>query len=441
MKIVIVGAASLGFGRGAIAGFLAEKNLNTCDLEIALLDVDSEALDVMQQMACLIRDFYGSKAVITATTDRKEALIGADYVINAVAKKRMALWQEDFFVPMAFGFKHGMGENGGPGGTFHALRSIHLILPIAKDMEALCPNAYLLNYSNPESRVCFAIHRFTKIKTVGLCHGAFVTLEKIAEILGRPAEEIEITIGGINHFHWALKIEDLADGSDLYPMLHYKLASSDFGLEPFIRRMYDIFGLFPMPCANHVGEFVSFGAEMIGPHWLHTCGKDRSEFLMGDKSGQRWTYYDATLEDFKDVIHGRRELTEEFTAAPSTDVAVSIIRDIELNYAERLMSVNVPNDGHIVENLPEDCIVEVPACVDGDGLHPIHVGALPDGIASMCTLQIGVQDLLLQAYEQRSKKLLLQALLLDPVIDDINRAEKMMEELLRVEAPFLPEFK
>jgi len=426
-KVVLVGAGSVSFGRGAIADLLASDELDKLGLEVVLVDVDEGALDRMYRFAEKVREYYGRGAKVWATTERREALPGADYIITAVAKDRYKLWEQEFLVPLAYGFRHIFGENGGPGAAFHTLRSLHLIVPIARDIEELCPDALLINYSNPESRVCLGVSKLTRVKVVGLCHGAFTTLREVARILGRREEDVEMTIGGLNHFHWVTDIRDSGTGEDLYPLFRRRMEESDWGFDRLTLLLYNTFGLFPFPAQSHTGEYVGFGYDVTGPYW----------FAWSHRAPKGW---EEIRERIRRVVEDE-ESPAEGMARPTGELAVPIICDIELDRGRRELSVNVPNEGPAVENLPEDAIVEVPAVVDGRGIHPVKVGALPEAIAAMCRLQISIQKLLVEAYRERSKELLLQALALEPTVDSVERAREFMEEMLAREKDYLPEFR
>ena len=430
VKIVVVGAGSASFGRGTIADLMASEELRELDTTIVLVDTDAEKLRVMYEFAKRMKDYYGVETGLEATTDRLEALPGTSYVITAVARRRMELWEQDFRVPLAFGFRHINGENGGPGAAFHALRSFHLMIPICQDMERLCPDALLLNFTNPESRVCLAVEKLTKIRAVGLCHGAFGTLATVARVLEKPQDEIDMTIAGINHFHWVLEMCDRETGDDLYPLFRERMAGPERYIDDLSQRMFELFGLLPFPAASHIGEYVSYAYELFWPH-----GRDGRKIASEvAEPAPSWA------DRIRRVADGGGEMTEEL-ARPSAELAVPIILDIELDRKRRELSVNIPNDGFAISNLPEDGLVEIPAMVDAEGVHPVEVGPLPEAIAAMCRTQIAIQNLLVEAYKERSKYYLLQALLVDPLVDSIERAEKMMARLLEIEADFLPEFR
>lgn len=436
LKIVVIGVGSSSFGRGILADLFASEELRRFRLSIHLVDIAGEALHRMTRLAHRLKEYYGSTATIAATTDRREALPGADYVVAAVARDRWEMWEKDFYIPLTFGFRHVYGENGGPGAAFHTLRSLHLMIPICRDMEELCPDALLLNFTNPESRVCLAVNKLTRIKTVGLCHGPLETWESVSRILQRPLKEIEITVGGINHFHWVLGVTDHA-GNDLLPELHRRMAQDDPDLDPFIRALYDLYGLFPFTSPSHIAEYIPFAYPMTGT-FLHRWGVGRITRVPGEPGYQGRSIERARAID--EVAEGRAPLTAEM-AAPTAELAVPIICGIELDKNQRELSANIPNTGLYIENLPEDAIVEVPIMVDRAGVQGVKVGRLPEAIAALCHRQIAIQNLLVQAYQERSRQLLLQALTLEPVVDDLKRAKEMMELMLRVQSEHLPEMK
>lgn len=424
VKVVIIGAGSGSFGRGILADLFSSQELKETDLTVGLVDINPQALDRMFRFAQLLKDYYGSRAKIEASTDRKEVLPSADYVITAVAQRRYEFWDMDFYIPLAYGFKHIFGECGGPGAAFHTLRSLHLIIPICKDMEKLCPSALLLNFTNPENRVTLGVYKLTRIKAVGLCHGPFMSLDAIADVLGRGREEIDITIAGLNHFHWVLSIRD-AQGEDLYPLFRQKIEENPSLLPPLALKMFQLYDLLPFPADSHIGEYVSYAYEICGP------------IYPGAREGLMRGGWEIN-ERIRRIVDGEEPLTVEM-AIPSGELAIPIICAIEWDKKERVLGVNIPNEGAIT-NLPPDAIVEIPARVDKQGVHPEKVGALPEPIAEMCRRQITIQNLLILAYKERSKKLLLQALSLEPVVDDLVKAKEMMEVMLNLQREALPEF-
>jgi alpha-galactosidase len=457
LKIVLIGAGSAGFGQGTIADILSTPELRELGVRIVLVDIDQAALTRMHRLAEKLKEFYKVECGIESTLDRRKALPGADYVITSVATRRWDYWQKDFYIPNAYGFRQIYGEGAGPGAAFHTLRSLNLMIPIARDMEELCPEALLINFSNPESRVCLGVSRLTRIKVVGLCHGPIHTLARISEALGRPAEQIELTVGGINHFHWALEIRERGSGRDLYPELAKVMDGYEWDINGFTPLLYHLFGKVTYPAPSHPGEYLQFAHELAGPkmlEWgigrvsqrLSSAGTDLDYVLEGRREMPSYELWSMDLvkriDDFlagkvpitaKDVVF-KTDLTH-----PSQELAIPIICDIELDRDRRELAGNVVNRGFAVANLPEDAVVEVPLQVNAKGVHPVKVGPLPEALAGVCNLQISIMKLLVDAYHQKSKVLLLQALMIDPLVDSYSRARAMMETMLKVEADALPE--
>jgi len=425
VKIVLIGAGSASFGRGTIADIMACEDLKGHDCTIVLVDIDEGALDKMASLAELIRDYYQSPVKIEKTTDRTEALPGADYVIISVTQKRYELWEQDFRVPLAYGFRHVLGENGGPGALFHAIRNYEIVLPICHDIEKLCPDALVLNFTNPESRILMAMTHLTKINAVGLCHGVMGARGRAAQLLGKDLSELNIVTGGLNHFFWVLKVEDANTGEDLYPLLRQRIQES---CTPLVQKMVEVFDCFTYPSDDHIGEYLSFAHEFTGLLWHY--GRECRKVARSESSAGDWR---------DDYLSGKREV-DDGLVRPGGEIAVDIIADILEDKNKWEPAVNVLNTGKYVENLPTDGVVEVPAIVNASGVHPEQVGSLPEALAAFCRTQISIQLLLIEAYRKRSKKLLLQALLLDPVVDSVKRAEEMLDYMLELQKDYLPEF-
>lgn len=430
LKIVAIGAGS-DFGRGTLADVLGSPEFNDLDCTLVLVDTNEEALDRMRRLGNLVKDHFGSRVKLASTMDRCEALPGADYVITSVAILRYPLWEQDFRIPLAFGFRHCLGENGGPGAAFHALRNYELMVPVVRDMEDLCPDALLLNYTNPESRIIMAVSKLSRIRSVGLCHGVMGCRDGVARILDRRLDELDIVAGGLNHFFWVTKIADKATGEDLYPALRKRVLDDPScpAAPPLVRKMLEIFGCYTYPSDDHIGEYVSFATEFTGLVWHYGTEARAVSREPQQPAGWRWEEY----------VAGAKPIDER-AAARSGELAVPIILDIELDRHEWRPAVNVPNTGGFVANLADDAVVEVPAMVDAGGVHPMGMGALPEALAAFCARQVSIQKLVVEAYAKRSRNLLLQALLLDPVVDNIGQASRMLDYFLAVQREYLPEF-
>lgn len=425
VKIVLIGAGSASFGRGSIADIMAHEDLRHLDCTMTLVDIDENALNKMFRLAEMIRDHYKSPVRIEKTVDRAEALPGADYVIISVTQKRYELWEQDFRVPLAYGFRNVLGENGGPGALFHALRNYEIVLPICYDIEKLCPDALVLNFTNPESRILMAMTHLTKVKAVGLCHGVLEARRRAANLLERNLEDLNIVTGGLNHFFWLLKVEDRRTGENLLPLLREKVKGS---CPPMVQKMAEIFGYFMYPSDDHIGEYLSFAHEFAGTLWHY------------GRESHKVSRLESPSVDWRDeYLSGRRPVDNNLVRLGG-EIAVDIITDILGDKNKWEPSVNVLNTGLYVENIPASAVVEVPAIVNATGIHPEKVGALPEALAAFCRTQVSIQLLIIEACRQRSKNLLLQALLLDPVVDSIKRAEEMLDYMLELQKDYLPSF-
>ena len=430
LKIVSIGAAS-GFGRGIVADLLGSPEFNDLDCTLVLVDLDSDALERMYKFTLLLKDHHNSNVEVAMTTDRREALPDAGYVITSVAIKRYPLWEQDFRIPLAYGFKHVLGENGGPGALFHALRNFELMIPICRDMEGLCPEALLLNYTNPESRIIRAVSDLTSIQSVGLCHGVFASMDAVASILERPIDQIDFLSGGLNHFYWVMKIADKRTGKDLYPEFR-KRALTDPNcphMPPLVKKMLEVFGLYTYPSDDHIGEYLSFAHEFTGLRW-HYGMESRVVPLQDQRSEQN---------ELEPYVQGEKPL-DEWALSRSGELAIPIVLAMELDRSYRADAVNVPNSEAYIEQLPRDAVVEAPASVDADGIHPEKLPPIPEALAAFSRTQASIQKLVVEAYRQRSRNLLLQALLVDPIVNSVENAEGMLDYMLELQKDYLPEF-
>lgn len=431
MKIVLIGAASKSFGLGQIVDILMCHELRGRDVTLSLVDENEPALELMTKFAHRVKDYTGSDITIESVTDRRSALPEAKYIIVAVARRRYELWEQDFRIPLSYGFNHVLGENGGPGALFHALRSFELIIPICRDVEELCPGALLLNFTNPEARVLHAIRHLTNVKAVGICHGVFSALKKISEYLKKPCEDLDIVSAGMNHFYCILEAKDKITGKNLLPELLKKAINDPSEhISPLFKKFAEIFDVFVFPSEDHIGEYVSFGSEFAGCKWKY--GREKRKVTLNDE---------PSCSIIEKYVKGECPADDPDILRPSGgEITVPVICDIELDRGTLRPAVNVLNTEGYIENLPRDIVVEVPGRVDAKGIHPLSVGSIPEAFAAMLRPHFTIHGLLTEAFRVRSKKLLLQALLLDPNVNSINNAEKMLDEMLELQSNFLPSF-
>ena len=429
MKIVLIGAGSESFGRGQIADMLQCEPLAGRDVTLSLVDTNEAALTKMHRVAQRMAEHVGSDFTLEATTDRRDALPGADFVVTAVTVRRYELWEQDFRIPLSYGFKHVLGENGGPGAMFHALRNLQLVLPICRDVEKLSPHARLLNFTNPEARILHAVRTLTDVDAYGFCHGVFTAIDTLARYLNRPAEQLEIVSAGMNHLFAILKCADRQTGEDLLPTALARAKEETSPHLRLFRHFADTFGLFVFPSDDHVGEYVSWAHEFCGTQWPY--GLEKRKLAAADPVRP-----DALAE----YADGRRPADDPAILAGSGESVTPIICDIALGNHREHPAVNVLNTGSYIDNLPRDGVVEVPCRVDAEGIHAAKVGSIPRALEAFLRPQFEIIRLITEACRTHDRKLLLQALLLDPIVDSAAKAEKMLDQMLELQSEFLPDF-
>ena len=251
VTIAIIGAGSVVFSKGTIGDILLSEVLTRYPIDLRLMDIVPERLAGVEQFATASAAKLHRQLTATATTDLRAAVDGADFVVTAFEVDRYQRWAQDFHIPRKYGFAQIYGENGGPGGMFHALRNMGPLLEVAHAMEELCPQAWLINYSNPEAKLVQAVATLTKVKVAGMCHGVFMGREQVSTLLELPEEQIETAACGLNHFAWFQPIRHKETGEDLYPLLrekerqaHWLARWDELALS---RILFRTFGLWPYP--------------------------------------------------------------------------------------------------------------------------------------------------------------------------------------------------
>jgi alpha-galactosidase len=442
LKIALIGAGSRSFGPSSIRDVLLSEPLQEAGVHLALHDRVEGAVRDAEAYARAVCERLSRTARIESTTSLERALDGASFVVKAIEVDRFLYWSQDFHIPRHYGFRQVFGENGGPGSLFHALRNMGPTVEIARTMECLCPNALLLSFTNPEHKLCEAVSRLTRIKVYGLCHGVYMGLHQIASILQMEPDELDAQACGINHFTWFQHIRNRQTGEDLYPRLRAMEAEGDWLSDwheiGLARILFRRFGLWPSPGANHYGEYIGWADEFVaselqffydpmdGHPWQTGDIPEFVYSLSGDKTTRPWRKPTPEPEDpLSAPLH------------PSGELAVPIMEAVGCGLERDLPAVNVPNRGAI-PNLPDDMVVEVPAVGGADGIHAASMEPLPEAIAAMLRTQGSIHRLLVEAFAERSRDKLLQAILLEPTVNSYRNAVAMMQELLRLQADILP---
>lgn len=408
----------MSFGLSLFKDIFSTSDLSGSTL--TLVDQEAESLERMFQLARLLNDKFGTRLKIERTGDRRAALDGAAFVVNATAIERNRLWKLDFEIPKKLGIRHTLGENGGPGGLFFTLRTLPLIFDFVRDIEKICPNALLLNYSNPESRIILAIGKYSKVRAVGLCHGVFMSQHDVATILGLPEDDVDVWGSGLNHFQCLVHIRHRRTGEDLYPRLREREPSYDPSFMPLTRRLFRAFDYWLTCSDEHLGEFLAYGWE---------AGERGYDFDIDEHERIRLR---GMIDE---VLAGHAKLPSDWRE-PSGERAVHVIAAM-LHNRKRLIESGVVFDRGIIPNLPADVAVEVPILVDAAGIHPVSLGPLPAGVASLMAMQASVQQLAVEAAVHASKELALRALLIDPVVNSSVAAEQLLEELWKVNQRYI----
>jgi alpha-galactosidase len=426
-KLVVIGAGSVIFGVDLLSDLFQTPELRGCRL--ALVDVNADKLERMAGLAARLNEASEWGVSLEASADRTAVLSDADFIVTAVAVRRDELWKLDHRLCLKHGFPSVLSENGGPGGLSHALRSIPLVMDICRDVERLCPAALLINYTNPEGRVCLAIRRHSKVRAVGLCHGVAGTVLWAAVLLERRLEDVEMLAAGVNHFTWVTALRDRRTGEDLYSEFRRRLSQQSSQVQPLSRLLFDRFGLFPTTGDNHIGEFIGWAHEVIGTEGFDFAGQGEERALMS----RRLEAWNAGAESVEPLL---REPPRERRVGLS---ATGLVADIVAGRLAPKPSLILPNDGYI-DNIDPGAVVEVPGLIKNGEVGAVPVGPLPGPIASMIAREVEIQRLVVDAALSGSRELALQALLIDPVVHSARAAEAFLDEVLSVHKPYLPTF-
>lgn len=450
LKIALVGAGSREFGPATVADILLSDLICERNLHLSLMDLDASALERTHAYARACAERLDREVSLEATTSLEDALRDASYVILSIERRRYFHWSQDFHLPRKLGFRQIYGENGGPGGLFHALRNMGPCIEVARAMERVCPEAWLLNYTNPLTKVCEQLTRSSGITTVGLCHGVFFGMEQVAGFLERPVEEIEFEASGLNHLTWFTSIRDHTTGEDLYPELrerercaHWLSHWDEIALS---RTLFRAFGLYPSPGANHIGEYIGWAEGFLASIPLQFFYDPAELEPWKDDRVPPWIYNLGEQPTGVPLYHpsaegrlrpSKRGMPDPASPTPSGELAIPLIEGVRCGATRRLDAVDLPNRDY-VRGLAEGAIVELPALADEAGLTPLGTPELPEGVLAMLRLQVSVNRLLCEAFEEGSRDKLLQALLLDPTTPSYQNAVHLINEMCDLQKDVLP---
>jgi alpha-galactosidase len=403
-RIAFVGAGSTVFTRNLAGDLLGTPEL-AGDLELALMDIDADRLATSEAVVRHLARSRGSGARIEATLDRRRALAGADYVVTSFQVGGLdPSTRIDFEVPKRFGLRQTIADTLGVGGIMRGLRTIPVLLDVCRDIEALCPDALLLQYVNPMAMLCWAVAEASPVRTVGLCHSVQHTAGELAADLGVDPADLDYHVAGINHLAFFLALEHR--GEDAYAALR---RIADEGREPATNRVrYELlrhFGAFVTESSEHFAEYVPWFIKAARPDLVERFNIPLDEYLRRSE---------AQIAEWDEM----RERLErgELEVPRSHEYGADIVRACETG-EPFTFNGNVPNragDGLLIDNLPADCCVEVPCVAGAGGIEPQPVGALPRHLAALMRTNVDVQGLTVEAALTGSRAAVHHAAMLDP---------------------------
>lgn len=453
-KIAIIGAGSVTFAKKLVNDFLFEEVFQ--DAEFRLLDIDQTRLDFAEKTMQLVNQKRGTQATFVVTTDRIKALTDADFVITMIQVGGDEATKVDFDVCRKHGLKLVIGDSMGVPGISRAARTIPVMLEICHDMEKVCPNALLLNYTNPMGMLLAAILRGSTISSVGLCHGVFGTAEKLARLIGKPIEQINYLCAGINHLAFFLRFE--VDGEDAYPLIREAFNTTAKNEERVRQEMFRCLGYFMTESSYHLSEYVPYFIK--SPQLIEEYDIAIDEYLL--RSAENVEIFEKVEEAFRAgrnllaeggeitfTPHSRMrtgnaeegEKVEVFSIAdsPSGEYAASICNAM-VTGEPYSFNGNVLNTG-LITNLPENTCVEVPCLTDKNGVQPTHIGELPPQCAALIQTNLNVQELTTRGMLEQNRDYLYHAALLSPLASAVLSSKEiyaLMDDLFAAHKDIVP---
>ncbi len=436
-KIVFIGAGSLGFTRGLVRDLMTFPLLK--DAKLALVDIDAERLEFAKKACEKIIKMGNYPARVTASLNRRDVLKDADAVLVTILCGDTNVWQHDILIPKQYGIDINVGDTRGPSGIFRALRTIPTMLEICKDMEELCPNAIMLNYTNPMAMLCHAMQRISFIKVTGLCHSVQSTADMLARWVGIKFKELNYLCAGINHLAWFLKLEH--QGKNIYPRIREAVKNNEkvYNEEQVRNEMFLALGYYVTESSGHNSEY----------NWWFRKRPDLIEKYCTTSTGWNPGHHAFILNEYR---NSEKTWKNDFLNWLNSDHPISLERGHE--YAAHIINAylggelyefngNVPNTG-LVTNLPEGACVEVPVLASRNGFEPIHVGRLPESCAILTDLTAQTEMMAVEGFFQGDAMMIYQAIAHDPLTAaklSLTEIKKMVFEMFQKNKDYLPQFR
>jgi len=437
-KIAFIGAGSLEFTRELVRDILTFPLLE--DSILALMDINAERLSWAKKDVEKFVAASGRPARVEAGLDRRQVLQGADVVLTTILTGSTEVWRHDIEIPRKYGVDLNVGDTRGPAGIFRFLRTVGPMQDIVRDMEEVCPNAVLLNYTNPMAMLCAALQRETSIPVTGLCHSVQGTAMMLADWIGAPFDEIDYLCAGINHQAWYLEYK--WRGVDAYPLIHRAITERpEIYNEEIVRNeMFLALGKYVTESSGHNSEY----------NWWFRKRLDLIEKYCTHGTGWNPGEYAYILKEYQHAEATWRQVVETRLAQPLT------AHDLERGHEYAAYIINALKGGEpfefngnvrntsLVTNLQEGACVEVPVLVDRAGFHPMHVGALPPECALLTRLSSGIEEMAITASFEGDPTMVYRAICHDPLtasVLSLAEIRQMTDELFARHQPYLPQFK
>lgn len=409
-----------------------------------MMDIDQTRLDASMKRIKDFADSIDSKLHITGTTDLPAALENASYVVTSCEPQRVPLWLSDLKIPAKYGVHQYTGENGGPAGQAHAMRNITMFMNICDHMRQHCPDAWLMNFTNPMSYLCTYFHRYGNVKNLGFCHQVHGSFGVIAEMLGMQPGDLQVITGGVNHFNWLFDVRKKGTSQSYLDTFLEAVCSNEYwqGVRKNVppnhltREMLDVFGCYPVGYDDHIAEYI--------PFFYDTDERKKIGYEDHVEHLEQWQQrVKKSGSGFEGQVKAASESHVPFPRDPNgsyyKEETCQMIEALHTNSPTYTDAINIVNHGSI-DNLPDNAIVDIPAVAVGGQVRGIHVGTLPIAAAELCRRQITLHEMVVQATVHGDRSLALQAMCLDPYIHGLKQARCILDDYLEAYRQYLPQF-
>jgi alpha-galactosidase len=444
-KIVVLGAGSASFSLNTLFKLLKTRDFDNGTLY--MVDIDEKKLKIVSTLAKRIKLEFGSRMELFSTTDRLKALSEANFVILVIGIDRDNTWQMDYELGKKFGIYH-YAENGGPGSFGHTARNLAVLMPIFKDIQDLAPNSWIINFTNPLPRIHYAIKEYTKLKCVSFCHqywhGHYIigrimlpdlkkrfstkNLSDYKLIRNASLQEYDVLAAGLNHFSFMLDFRRNLTNEDIYPLFRRYVKNVPKKFESLTIHMFKVFKLLPISGETHISEYLPY--THLKQNW------DKYHLVKFNFEENKINRI-KNFQKIQSLISGNLPLNH--LQPERSERLADIIYEIYMNTNSLEPALNIENNG-CIRNLPEDAIVEVPCFLNRYGASGMNIGRLPESIAALCNREISIAKLITQGSVSGDREKIIQAFALEPMVNDLNLAEKLVDTYLDTFEPFLPQF-